>query len=345
MGNRGKSLRKKVPEWVEILEDNEEGLSNKFPLNIIKSHQKLSEFVHAETFTGGKEIIAEDSEVNSLFILAKGSVAVGDSRKFKQNKIYWIEKTTLKPFSVLGELEIAMNKLKSPGGSEPKTFQKSKPTQSAWASSETLKWLAAYTEEERKTWGEKAILLKIPAIQIQAIWDVQILREHILFDLLCKSRAYYLPKLEGVDTDAYSIAKHYRNFYDVRIAMGCDINKEVFIFGATRYNVLKPGTQYMTKDFKGFKAKTAIKNHKASKHTAILEHVIDAAKKEEKLEIKIISKNENLDIYNKLPQSIKKIFITQKSKHEKTKRAREDYICIDESKGSGFFIMSLKLLS
>jgi len=248
--------------WVDKLESAEVGITNQFPLSLLKdlSGQKKLNDGNFEVVTLDKksdlnvyDFIKQGETVKKLYILVKGIMGVGINATWKSIATYYIEETTLFPFSILGELEVPMT---IETEFKKCDFGPHEATRSAWRSSKTLGWLCAYDLKERQQYAEDAVLLSIPVGEVNSLLSDSLFREYLLFDTLYKSRGYFLPigysKKDRI-TNEWSkiIADSLLSFYEQRLKTGFHINKEVYILGADVFNIITPGTTHKSDETDG----------------------------------------------------------------------------------------------
>ena len=115
------------------------------PLPAIEKNTKVNKLCEIVYYTGGEEIISPDTPLDSVYLILSGTVAVGDLRTFKKHRhtqSYYVQSLTLRPVSFLGEIEAPMY-------IKPTQYPKIEPQQRAWASSEILSRVMAYSADPK----------------------------------------------------------------------------------------------------------------------------------------------------------------------------------------------------
>ena len=271
------------------------------PFSFIKQ-QSFADKCSEVTFKPGNFIINNDSEstdtaLDGLYIVAEGIVGIGDTRKDRNKKDYWIERSTAAQGAVIGELEIPIEFIIA---GEKRDFPTMKPSQSAWPSSDRLKWFIAYEETDRKRLAKEVKTLKVPLNIVNEFMKVSELKEWVLFDQFRKARQYYLNMADYIhtgkqltrDQDIFIRSKH---LYEQRKAAKCTIGGAVYIIGLTRYEILVQSRQLVGKTDKG-----------------ILNDVKETAKGEN-FDIEEISVKE---FKEKIPHEMEDLFFIKKGSHQ-----------------------------
>jgi|SRR3989339_15804 len=280
------------------------------PFSYIKE-QSFADKCIIVTFNHDDFIIDTDKKGTALdgfYIVAEGIVGIGDSRKGRNNTKFWIERTTVSQGAVIGELEVPLEIII---GKEKHSFTDVEPTQSAWPSSNILKWFAAYGEDDRKLLAKAVKTLKIPLDSVNGFMKVPELKEWVLFDQFRKARQYFLDieyyiyksKKEERTQTGDDIVIRSQHLYNQRKAVGCAIKDAVYIIGINRYEVLI-GSKQLVGDLEN-------KNTQSNLGLAMNR----AGDKRFNFNIKKLSPEEFM---KELPEDKKSLFYTKKGRYQKT---------------------------
>ena len=92
--------------------------------------------------SGGEEIISPQKQLDGVYILLDGVVAIGDRRTYgtKDRRTFYVQNLTLRPFTFIGEIEAPME-------IQGVQFPKLEAQQYAWVTSDILSRVMAYSDD------------------------------------------------------------------------------------------------------------------------------------------------------------------------------------------------------
>lgn len=170
-------------KWVKMF-TNYNIDTDKVPFKTIKQ-QPWAGKCTPEFAEEGKDFITPETQPDHLYIVGKGLIGIGDYEKVGRSRDFCVEKLTVGYGSILLEVETPME-------IDGRKYMGILPQQRAWATSELLSKVIAYTLNERKRFAEKAILLRIPSECLQDFLNVAELKTHMYRNALHKSKQYWL---------------------------------------------------------------------------------------------------------------------------------------------------------